>query len=217
MGADALRGGAGNDLYFADAGDVLTEGIGAGTDEVRTAAASFTLIPNIEHLTGTSSTGQVLTGNGMQNRITGAGGNDILYGVSGKDVLDGGAGDDVLDGGAFADTLKGGLGNDMFVYRSASDSARGQSDVISDFTLGDRISLNPIDADGNAANGNQDFRFVGAAKFSGSAGELRAFADVSQAGTWFVEADTNGDRVADLAITVVTQAGHQLNAADFWF
>ncbi|MDB5694130.1 MAG: hypothetical protein JWO81_3193, partial [Alphaproteobacteria bacterium] len=39
--------------------------------------------------------------------------------------------------------------------------------------------------------------------------------DPSQAGHWFVEADTNGDSIADLVIDVTTANSHQIIANDF--
>ncbi|WP_408640614.1 GH12 family glycosyl hydrolase domain-containing protein, partial [Allosphingosinicella deserti] len=145
-GIDTLQGGLGNDVYFADGDDAVTEAVGAGVDEVRTAAASFTLNPNIEYLTGTASTGQVLTGNGMQNIIIAGAGADTLYGGGGKDNLDGGAGNDVLDGGALADTLKGGLGDDIYLtdgLDSIIEAANAGIDEVrtsvSSFTLVDNL------------------------------------------------------------------------------
>ncbi|HEY0084754.1 MAG TPA: hypothetical protein VGB65_02470 [Allosphingosinicella sp.] len=48
--------------------------------------------------------------------------------------------------------------------------------------------------------------------FSGNAGELRA---VKSGGTWFIQADANGDGAADLHIYAVTSNTHVFGAADF--
>ncbi|HEX8224421.1 MAG TPA: M10 family metallopeptidase C-terminal domain-containing protein, partial [Allosphingosinicella sp.] len=101
-GADQMEGGPGNDLYAVDDhGDVVVEHAGAGTDEVRTALAAYALTTNVENLTGTSASGQTLTGNGLANGIVTGGGNDILDGGAGADGLAGGHGNDVyvVDGG----------------------------------------------------------------------------------------------------------------------
>jgi Ca2+-binding RTX toxin-like protein len=46
-GADTMRGGFGNDVYLVDnAGDSVEENAGEGTDEVRTALASFSVAPD---------------------------------------------------------------------------------------------------------------------------------------------------------------------------
>ncbi|WP_261335072.1 M10 family metallopeptidase, partial [Rhizobium leguminosarum] len=103
-GADSLIGGAGNDTYIVDdVGDVVTEGLNAGTDLIKTALSIYTLASNVENLLYTGSASFTGTGNTLVNTITGGAGNDLL---------DGGAGNDTLDGGA---------GNDIYVVDSASD------------------------------------------------------------------------------------------------
>jgi serralysin len=99
-GADRLIGGSGNDVFFVDSSDTVIETVNAGLDEIRTALAAFTLGANLEYLTGTSATGQALTGNTLANRLTGAGGNDTLDGAGGADQLAGGLGNDVYVVGA---------------------------------------------------------------------------------------------------------------------
>gem|GEM_PF-558988 len=96
-GNDVMAGGAGNDVYVVDsAGDSVVEISGEGTqDQVRTALAAYTLGANVEYLTGTSATGQRLTGNGVTNVIAGGTGNDVLNGAGGADRLIGGAGHDL--------------------------------------------------------------------------------------------------------------------------
>ena len=115
-GADWLAGGLGNDIYVVEEdADTVTEAADTGIDEVRTGLAVYALDANVEHLTGTSGSGQALTGNGLSN------------------ILTGGSGDDTLDGGLGADQLIGGLGNDLYfvdggdVVVEAADS--GQDEV----------------------------------------------------------------------------------------
>ncbi|NLW35941.1 MAG: hypothetical protein GXY80_10745, partial [Syntrophorhabdus aromaticivorans] len=100
------------DTYSVDnAGDVVTENAGEGTDTVQS-SRTYTLGANVENLTltGTSTingTGNaldnVLTGNSANNTLSGADGNDVLYGNAGNDTLNGGAGNDTytfsLNGG----------------------------------------------------------------------------------------------------------------------
>jgi Ca2+-binding RTX toxin-like protein len=102
-GADWMAGGLGNDVYLVDSGDLVVEDANAGTDEVRTALDAYTLTANVEKLTGTSPSGQRLTGNGLANVITG------------------GAGGDVIDGGAGADRMSGGLGDDSYYIGDPGD------------------------------------------------------------------------------------------------
>ncbi len=100
-----MVGGAGNDVYLVDnAGDVVTEAAGQGTDEVRTALAAYTLGANVETLTYTGTGPFSGGGNALDNRLAGAGGDDSLSGFAGDDTLIGAAGADTLDGGSGTDT-----------------------------------------------------------------------------------------------------------------
>jgi Ca2+-binding RTX toxin-like protein len=109
-GADSMTGGTGNDRYDVDdAGDVVVENAGEGSDLVEVRLASYTLLANFEHLTGLLSTGQALTGNDLAN------------------VIKGGAGNDVIDGGAGADNLQGGAGDDLYLVDDAGDSVTESS------------------------------------------------------------------------------------------
>ena len=105
LGADSMAGGAGNDVYLVDdAGDVVTELAGQGTDEVRTSLSVYALGANVELLTYTGSGPFTGSGNDLANRLAGAGGDDSLSGGAGNDTLIGGAGADTLDGGTGTDT-----------------------------------------------------------------------------------------------------------------
>ncbi|HEY0026618.1 MAG TPA: hypothetical protein VGC35_01995 [Allosphingosinicella sp.] len=144
------------------------------------------------------------------------GGSFNVRGGSGADTITGGGGADTLHGGLGADTLRGGAGNDVFEYRSTAESKSAGADVIMDFAKGDKINLIPIDADGNAANGDTQFTWLGAGAFSGHAGELRVSQHPQYGQTWVVEADTNGDRQADLTIYMVAPAGFLPEKSDFY-
>jgi Ca2+-binding RTX toxin-like protein len=147
-GSDTMVGGVGNDVYIVDAaGDVVTEATGAGTDEVRTALASYTLGANVENLTYTGSAAFTGTGNTLANTITGGAGNDTLAGGGGADTLNGGAGNDTLDGGAGSDTMVGGVGNDVYIVDAAGDvvteaTGAGTDEVrttLTSYTLGANV------------------------------------------------------------------------------
>jgi type VI protein secretion system component Hcp len=96
-GVDAMYGGAGNDSYFVDnAGDVVIENPGAGTDMVF-ASAHYALTANVENLTlrGDATTSLQGYGNGLVNILTGSDGGNLLDGRGGADVVAGGLGNDV--------------------------------------------------------------------------------------------------------------------------
>ena len=125
-GADRLVGGVGNDTYVVDdAGDVVVEATGAGTDLVRTTLASYTMAANVENLTYTGVGNFSGTGNGLANIINGAAGNDTLAGDGGNDILNGNAGNDTLNGDAGNDQLFGGLGADRLNGGGGDDSLDG--------------------------------------------------------------------------------------------
>jgi Ca2+-binding RTX toxin-like protein len=144
-----------------------------------------------------------LVGGGLEDALFGGAGDDLLYGMGGADSLTGGGG---------KDTLRGGLGADRYIFGSVSDSTPSAFDTIVDFHAGEKIELAAIDADGNSANGDSAFTWIGAAAFSYQAGQLRAY---QQGGAWWVEGDTNGDGVADLLVKVVTIDGTILATTDF--
>ena len=147
--------------------------------------------------------------------LAGLGGDDRLFGNAGNDTITGGGANDTIGGGADADVMTGGAGADSFQYNSALDAAVGAMlDRISDFQQGsDLILLSQIDA--NLPNGfftNEAFAFVGAAGFSGTAGELRFVQDLALTRT-LIEGDQNGDGSADFRIAL--DGLHTLTALDF--
>ena len=94
LGADFMRGGLGNDTYVVrDAGDVVSELSGQGTDLVHS-MVSYTLGAAVENLF-LFGTGDVDgTGNLFANMLLGNSGANVLNGGGGADYMDGGEGND---------------------------------------------------------------------------------------------------------------------------
>jgi serralysin len=164
-------------------------------------------------------------GRGGDDRIHTGFGNDGLIGGDGDDSMRAGEGDDFLNGGEGIDILIGeqgrdamigGDGADRFVFTQPSHFA-GMTTVTCDRIIdfdqaeGDRILLANIDADTtNGFNTNDTFTFIGAAAFSGAAGELR-YEYIW--GHTYVMGDWNGDAGADFWIRL--DGIHALTAGDF--
>ncbi|MBB4152808.1 serralysin [Sphingomonas jinjuensis] len=130
---------------------------------------------------------------------TGGSGNDSLIGNEVANVLRGGAGADTIDGGLGADLLYGGSGADRFVFDQLADSTSSARDRILDFTSGsDKIDFSAIDANPNES-GDQAFTQV--SSFSGQSGQA-IFAYDQGSNTTTISLDGNGDRVADLGLSV---------------
>lgn len=212
-GNDRLNGGAGNDTLSGGSGaDILNGDTGADMASYVTSLAGVTVnlasgrgtggdaqgdtLNSIESIIG-SNYADILTGNGGANTFNGGGGNDVLNGAAGNDTLNGGAGSDMLIGGTGRDTLVGDSGADIFQFVTLSDSVTGTSrDMIYDFrrSEGDRIDLSAIDAN-TKLSGDQAFYLIGAARFTGVAGQLQFTSGILQG-------DVNGDARADFQIAV---------------
>lgn len=134
-GVDTLSGAGGNDIYIVDnAGDVIIELAGDGTDTVR-ATANYTLSANVENLI-LLGTGNINgTGNNLDNTITGN------------------SGSNTLDGGTGTDRLIGGGGNDTYVVDNLSDmivDAAGNDTVSTDITYTLKPGLENLTLTGTA-------------------------------------------------------------------
>ena len=142
-GADSLSGGLGSDVYLVDnAGDLVVESSGAGTDRLETTLNTYSIatIANVENLAFIGVTGAFSgTGSSLDNSITG------------------GSDHDTLDGGSGNDTLAGGFGNDLYLVDQTSDLVvespnEGTDEVRSsanDYTLAANIEILNFTGTGN--------------------------------------------------------------------
>ncbi|MBV8685057.1 MAG: DNRLRE domain-containing protein, partial [Alphaproteobacteria bacterium] len=192
---DKVNGGAGFDTLGLlgtysvtfDADDLVgiekLAGYGSGNAAAPNNYAFTTIDANV-------ASGQTLMVIGLSLRagehlvFDGSAENDGRFNLRGgwdSDTLTGGHGNDQIYGNLGADMLKGGGGNDSFEYYAVAESTAAARDSILDFSSGDRINLAALDADGNAANGDTAFTFIGSAAFT-AAGQVRAVEDNSNPG-----------------------------------
>jgi Ca2+-binding RTX toxin-like protein len=223
-GIDSMSGGAGDDTYVVDnVRDVVSEGLNAGTDTVRS-SLSYTLGANVENLVLTGTAHLNGTGNALANMITGNSGNNVLSGGLGDDVLLGGAGNDALLGGAGNDwlsggdglnTLTGGTGEDVFYFDAAP--VPGTLQTIADFSLiDDRIVFDATVFDALGAGFDDTPVALPSELLQVGSGSAAADADVrliydTAAGALYYDADGNG---AGDAVQIAQFTGKPLLSAD---
>ena len=225
-GHDSLWGGDGDDILDGGSGDDIIDG-GTGIDTASYVSAEggieIDLAWSEEQNTRGAGVDTLLAvekviGSAFNDIIGGNDGDNLLAGGNGSDLIDGGDGNDVIAGGFGSDNLWGGGGTDIFVFEGLGDSrltalrsdgAKFLPDWIRDFVSGeDRIDLSAIDA--KAATGANDaFTFIGAAAFTGQAGQLRY--DLTGK-AMHIMGDVDGDSRADFEIVA---AGPILQATDF--
>jgi Ca2+-binding RTX toxin-like protein len=181
-GGDVVNAGEGDDTIVAtigDGSDIYNGGPGLDTLDMSGITAPVTI--NLAQSTASSSqTGQdslnsienaiggsgndLITGNGVDNRLDGGAGNDTINAGSGDDTVIGGAGNDTMNGQGGNDVFvfAAGFGNDQILQFDA-DPAGGQdrldltafgitnADFAARVTVADVGGNTLITIDGNAA------------------------------------------------------------------
>ncbi|KQW54795.1 FG-GAP-like repeat-containing protein [Ensifer sp. Root127] len=202
-GADEVSGGSGNDTFLAtlNDGDDFYFGDG-GSDTCSLTGLQVDAVVNLLNGSATSAhtgTDQLTS---IENAICGTG-NDMIIASTVRNVLFGGGGEDT------------------FVFASIGAAGKGPSaDVINDYTLGDRVDVSQIDANG-ALVGDPAFMFAGEiTSVSGGFGQLgrgqigyRYQTDTNGVEHTIIEGNTNANPEADFQIRLIGTV--QLTAGDF--
>lgn len=214
-GADTMNGGGGNDIYAVDdVGDIVNENSGQGSlDEVRTVLETYQIGANIERLTGTSTTsGQRLLGNTLDNVIIGSGQRDRLEGGSGADVLIGSAGDDGFVVDSLDDQVFESAGEGTDTVFSFGDYVLTPGSDIEYLSSVDHGASTPMRLVGNELN-NQIYGNIGSNRLEGGGGfdVLRGLAGDD---TYVVDLtnDLIIEFVGDGTDTVLAMGSYVLNA-----
>ncbi len=237
--ADIMRGDDTGDVFEMSGGDDFVEGRGGadrlfGDAGVDTASYESSSAGVDVDLTRSAQIGGDAEGDELLliENLKGSANSDRLFGNNGNNLIDGGGGSDDIAGGGGRDTLRGGSGADAFIFEEVSESNGNfdHRDLIEDFgrfivdftgrrVPGDKIDLAAIDADQRSGRvGNQEFDFVGSEAFTG-VGQVRVVQaqDTEGRNFSFVQAEVNGDGIADFQISVFTTNNTLLTASDFIF
>lgn len=191
-GDDAIFGTEANDTLFSLGGNDTIYGNG-GHDTIH-GGSGFDFI----------------SGGTGNDKIIGGTGNDRLYGGNGADRIVGGSGHDRIEGGLGRDVMFGGAGADAFIFVSTADSKVGAGhDWIVDFESGvDWIDLSLIDADTTDPS-RQDLQWSETAA-------AHSVWTVISGSDLLVQADVNGDGIADMEILLRGVSSVQASDFNLW-
>ena len=136
--------------------------------------------------------------------LTGFGGTLVFYDTNGSNIDIGSSGADLfanVNGGeAGNDVYTGNGGADIYDYTYAIGAMDG--DLITDLDSDDTLDFQFNNSDQNGSGLLAD-HFIGSTNFTGYAGQYRYF---SSGGQTFIQADTDGDAVADETLTIANGA-----------
>jgi hypothetical protein len=213
-------------------GSQFNTGLAAGSTFASTGAGNGTITVNMETGIGFSSRGYVAAGGAVTFVVNGTSGTDIIKAGNFVGTLNGGGGSDQITGGANVDTINGGDGNDKimgfggadiltggagsdtFRFGAATDSGIGAAaDQITDFVSGtDKLGFTLIDTDPIAV-GDQGFTFIANTAFHATGVAEIRYTD--SGANLLVQADIDGDGIADMEVLLAGLAGQTLTVGDF--
>lgn len=172
-GQDSMIGGTGNDAFVVEqAGDVIVEVAGGGTDTAFVSVDDWSNAPNVEiarlsgsatRIFGSAGDEDLVANQTAASSVDGQGGDDTLWGSVFNDVLNGNLGNDILRGQGGADQFFGGPGNDQFVvFDSGSvitENAGEGYDIVyfagsGTFSIGNNVEEARLFASGTGLIGN---------------------------------------------------------------
>jgi Ca2+-binding RTX toxin-like protein len=197
-GADSIAAGAGDDAVAGAQDDVLLDGGAHAVRDILQIGATFedvsdAQIVNFERV--------VLTQNNIRVSLDGQTEAFDIVGANGLETILGGSANDTISAGVGDDTLTGNAGADTFIL----DAAISGTDVITDFTVGDILSVNVATPAANTffAGGiagvavTDEIVVLNAATFAnlGAAYAAGTFAATTEVLVFFVDTATNTTRV----------------------
>ena len=155
--ADTLQGLGGNDTYVVrNAGDIIVENAGQGTNDRVSAIVSFALAADddIELMTtinANATTAINLTGNGLTQRLVGNDGVNTLNGGGAADIMEGNGGNDIYFVDNAGDTIveKAGDGTGDRVRTSVSYTLTDTDNDIEQMDTTSSGGVTAIDLTGN--------------------------------------------------------------------
>ena len=202
------------------ASDLLIKGTGAITVNMTAGVDFFTTVMTPDAgsavtftVNGTSGD-DAIKGGQFATTVNAGDGADVIRTGNLVDTIDGGIGNDKIAGRGGADILTGGAGSDTFRYVLASDSGLGvNADHITDFAIGtDKLAFRALDPD-LVTPGVQSFAFIDTQAFHATGAAEIHYAN--SGADLLVEADLNGDGIADMQIFLNGLAGQTLTGLDF--
>jgi Ca2+-binding RTX toxin-like protein len=215
-GADTKNGGLGNDTYTVEnAGDVVNEAAGQGTDTLRS-TISKALPNNVEILRLLGTVNLNGFGNGLANTLYGNSGNNMLNGVAGADIMVGLAGNDTFIVDNIGDRTFELVGGGTDIVRASTTYGLTSAAEIEVLQTINNAATTAINLFGNAFNnsviGNAGNNVLsggaGADTMSGLAGNDSYFVDNS--GDRTVEAIGGGTDLVKSSISYALQAGREI-------